>query len=74
VAKAAKVDCTFHDLRYDHATRLFSGGWHPKDVQTRLGHANISMTMDIYTHHIPERQNGIAAWLEKNMPPAAKKR
>ncbi|HWR55638.1 MAG TPA: site-specific integrase [Negativicutes bacterium] len=74
VAKSAKVTCTFHDLRHDHATRLFAGGWHPKDVQDRLGHANISMTMDIYTHHIPERQNGIAAWLGKNIPPAVKKR
>jgi hypothetical protein len=37
-----------------------------------IGHANISITMDIYTHHIPERQNSIAAWLEKKCRPSKK--
>ena len=68
VAKAAGINFTFHDLRHDHATRLFEAGYHPKDVQDRLGHANISMTMDTYTQHVPARQKGIADWLEKTLP------
>lgn len=68
IAKAAGVKCSFHDLRHDHATRLFAQGKHPKDVQYRLGHSSISMTLDTYTHHVPTRQNDIADWLETTVP------
>jgi len=40
----------------------------PKDVQYRLGHSSISMTLDTYTHHVPTRQNDIADWLETTIP------
>jgi integrase len=40
----------FHDLRHTFATVLLSGGTHPKVVQEMLGHANISQTMDTYSH------------------------
>ncbi len=38
-----------HDLRHGWAT-LGSAGVHPKVVQERLGHANISITLDTYSH------------------------
>jgi integrase len=31
-------------------------GTHPKIVQEMLGHANISMTMDTYSHVLPDMQ------------------
>lgn len=40
----------FHDLRHTYATRLFELGENPKTVQTMLGHSNISITLDTYTH------------------------
>ena len=40
----------FHDLRHTSATLLLSAGVHPKIVQERLGHSQISMTMDTYSH------------------------
>ncbi|MGB8345025.1 MAG: tyrosine-type recombinase/integrase [Ktedonobacteraceae bacterium] len=43
----------FHDLRHSAATLLLSMGVHPKVVQEILGHSNISMTMDIYSHVLP---------------------
>jgi integrase len=46
----------FHDLRHTCATLLLSKGTHPKIVQEMLGHANISMTMDTYSHILPEMQ------------------
>jgi integrase len=46
----------FHDLRYTCATLLLSKGTHPKIVQEMLGHANISMTMDTYSHVLPDMQ------------------
>ena len=38
----------FHDLRHSHATQLLASGVHPKVVQERLGHASITMTMDVH--------------------------
>lgn len=40
----------FHDLRHTYATRLFELGEEPKTVQELLGHSNISITLDTYTH------------------------
>ena len=40
----------FHDLRHTHASLLLKGGYHPKIVQERLGHASIMTTLDTYSH------------------------
>lgn len=40
----------FHDLRHSCASMLIANGFTLKDVQDWLGHANISMTADIYGH------------------------
>ena len=40
----------FHALRHTYATRLFEAGVPPKTVQELMGHADISTTMNIYTH------------------------
>ena len=40
----------FHALRHTYATRLFEANVNPKTVQVLMGHYDISMTMDIYTH------------------------
>jgi integrase len=41
-----------HDLRHGWATLTLQAGIHPKAVQERLGHANISITLDTYSHVI----------------------
>jgi len=46
----------FHDLRHTCATLLLSKNVNPKVVQERLGHANISETMDTYSHVLPSMQ------------------
>lgn len=43
----------FHDLRHTCATLLLSRNVHPKIVSEMLGHANISITLDTYSHVIP---------------------
>jgi integrase len=43
----------FHDLRHTCATLLLSRNVHPKFVQELLGHANIAITLDTYSHMIP---------------------
>ncbi len=54
--KADLPDIRFHDLRHSAATLLLSLGVHPKVVQELLGHTQISMTMDIYSHVLPSMQ------------------
>jgi len=39
-----------HDLRHGWATMALGAGVHPKVVQERLGHANIGVTLDVYSH------------------------
>lgn len=43
----------FHSLRHFTATSLLQRGVHPKLVQALLGHSQISITMDTYSHVIP---------------------
>ncbi len=42
-----------HDLCHTCATILLKAGQHPKFVQGLLGHANISITLDTYSHVLP---------------------
>lgn len=46
----------FHDLRHTHATLALQSGIHPKVVSERLGHADIGITLNTYTHAIPAMQ------------------
>ena len=46
----------FHDLRHSTATLLLSLGVHPKVVQELLGHSQISVTLDTYSHVVPDMQ------------------
>ncbi len=55
-SKAGVPKIRFHDLRHSAASLLLSMGTHPKIVQELLGHSNISMTLDTYSHTIPSLQ------------------
>jgi integrase len=46
----------FHDLRHSAATLLLAKGVHPKVVQERLGHSQISITLGTYSHVLPSLQ------------------
>ena len=49
--KAAGVpDISFHGFRHTHATIMLYAGIEAKDLQYRLGHSNISMTLNTYVH------------------------
>ena len=51
---------TFHDLRHTHATHLLEGNIHPKVVSERLGHSTIAITLDTYSHVLPNMQEEAA--------------
>lgn len=50
----------FHDLRHTHATLLLQIGENVKVISERLGHADISITLDTYSHVIPDMQKSAA--------------
>jgi integrase len=54
----------FHDLRHTCATLLLCHNVHPKYVQELLGHANIAITLDTYSHVIPGMGNQTARAME----------
>jgi integrase len=60
----------FHDLRHTSATLLLAEGVHPKIVQERLGHADISMTLNRYSHVTPGMQRQAADTLDAAMDAA----
>lgn len=57
------LDRKFHDLRHTYATRLFELGEDPKTVQILLGHSNISITLDTYTHVLDSMKQKAASKL-----------
>ena len=54
----------FHDLRHTHASLLLRAGVHPKVVQERLGHSTVTMTLDTYSHLLPDMQDKAVDALE----------
>lgn len=47
-----------YDLRHTCATLLLLAGENPKVVSERLGHAKVSLTLDTYSHVLPDMQEG----------------
>jgi integrase len=57
----------FHDLRHTCATLLLSKDVNPKVVSEMLGHASVSITLDIYSHLLPDMQEKAAKALEESL-------
>ena len=62
--RAGLPQIRFHDLRHTFATILLAKGTHPKVVQEMLGHANISQTVDTYSHMLPDMRSQAATAME----------
>ena len=58
--KAGLPPIRFHDLRHTCATLLLSKDVNPKVVSEMLGHSSISVTLDIYSHLLPDMQEKAA--------------
>jgi integrase len=54
--KAGIPYTNFHTMRHTAATLLLTKGVHPKIVQEMLGHSTISITLDTYSHVLPNLQ------------------
>jgi integrase len=55
----------FHDLRHTCATLLLSKNVNPKIVSEMLGHASIAITLDTYSHVLPNMRDQAAAAMEE---------
>jgi integrase len=60
IKRAGLKDIRIHDLRHTHASLMLKAGIHPKVVSERLGHANIGITLDLYSHVLPGLQEAAA--------------
>lgn len=56
---------SFHGLRHTHATILIANGENIKVVSERLGHTDIKMTLNTYTHVLESMKNETANLLDK---------
>ncbi|KRR14656.1 integrase [Bradyrhizobium jicamae] len=65
---------TLHGLRHSHASHMLASNIHPKIVQERLGHSSIAITMDIYSHLMPNMQGEAAATVDGVLRAAINKR
>src|SRR5215211_915959 len=62
--KAGLPTIRFHDLRHTCATLLLSRNVNPKIVSEMLGHSSIAITLDTYSHVLPNMQGSAARALE----------
>lgn len=58
---------TFHAFRHTHASLLLNAGISYKELQYRLGHSTLAMTMDIYGHLSKDKEKEAVTYFEKAM-------
>jgi integrase len=74
IATTALPRIRFHDLRHAHATHMLASGIHPKVASERLGHSKIGITLDLYSHVLPNMQADAAAVVDGALRAALNKR
>ena len=63
--KRAKVtNIGFHGFRHTHASLLLNSGIPYKELQHRLGHSTLSITMDVYSHLSKENAKKAVSFYE----------
>jgi integrase len=63
--RAGLPDIRIHDLRHTAASLLLQNNVHPKYVAETLGHANISITLDRYSHILPNMGSVVASAMDE---------
>lgn len=67
IANELNINFDYHTLRHTHATKLIEGGANVKAVQSRLGHKNISTTLQIYSHVTNSMEENAVEIFEKSV-------
>ena len=69
LAKAGVPKVRFHDLRHTHATLALAETKNIKAVSSRLGHGDITITLNVYAHYLPAHEDEYVAAMEKLLQP-----
>ena len=64
IARADLPRRRFHDLRHTAATLMLLGQVPPKVVSETLGHASVTITLDTYSHVLPDMQTQAASVMD----------
>jgi integrase len=75
LTRSVGISVTLHGLRHTQATELIMAGVPVKVVSERLGHANVGITQDDYTHVMPHMQDVVVDIIDqmiRNQPPKIK--
>jgi integrase len=59
----------FHDLRHTYATLMLTADVNPKIVSSLLGHSTVSMTLNTYSHILPNFNQEAISKLENLLAP-----
>ncbi len=65
ITKSGVPEIRVHDLRHSHAALLINMGVQPIAISQRLGHENVTTTMNIYGHLYPNTQRDITDKLDE---------
>ena len=57
----------FHGLRHTYASVLINQNTNPKTVQHNLGHADVSLTLSIYSHSFESTEKEAAKCLQNTL-------
>ncbi|MGE5559917.1 MAG: tyrosine-type recombinase/integrase [Chloroflexota bacterium] len=68
-ARAGIENVNPHALRHTYATRALEAGVPAREVQESLGHTTITMTLDVYSHVLPEMKQAAADAIDKFLQP-----
>ena len=60
VKQAGVPRIRIHDQRHTHVTLALASGANIKAISRRIGHANTSLTLDVYAHVLPEQHTEVA--------------
>lgn len=66
VKKAGIKKIRIHDFRHSHASNLIGEGMDIVAVSKRLGHSNVEMTLNCYTHLLQKNNDKLIDYLEKS--------
>lgn len=69
LTRAELPDMKWHELRHTVSSWLNAEGIPPADIRDALGHSGIAVTMDVYTHGLPEQQRRVADTIDRILNP-----
>jgi len=69
IARQAGLKVRLHDLRHTYASIMLAAGVNVKAISQALGHANISITLHIYSHLLPGTGKAAAKKFDRLLEP-----